>query len=251
MLKPFVFLDYFNAPVQAGFGFGMHPHSGIATLTWQPACDVRYQDTTGQSGVLRAGGLEWMNSGGGAWHQGQFDTDGHALGFQLWVSMPAVIEDGPAQGLYIPPEEVPAHVWDSGKLQVLLGQWHLDGQVLSSAIPSHQDMHYGVLTLSAGATWVWHPPSQHDVCWVFPFEGLCQVQDQTQSQGLLVMGAGDRVSLRAGAQGARILLGSAKQHPHALVTGPYSVHTNQHSLASSMQRIEAMGKTLALPSAQK
>ncbi|WP_370694565.1 pirin family protein, partial [Klebsiella pneumoniae] len=69
-LKPFIFLDFFDAEIEPGFGFGMHPHSGIATLTWQPGSDVAYQDTTGQRGILRAGGLEWMNAGGGAWHQG-------------------------------------------------------------------------------------------------------------------------------------------------------------------------------------
>jgi redox-sensitive bicupin YhaK (pirin superfamily) len=55
-LKPFIFLDYFNARIEPGFGFPMHPHSGIATLTWQPDTDVEYEDTTGQKGVLKAGG---------------------------------------------------------------------------------------------------------------------------------------------------------------------------------------------------
>ena len=32
-LKPFVFLDLFETDPQAFSGFGMHPHSGIATLT--------------------------------------------------------------------------------------------------------------------------------------------------------------------------------------------------------------------------
>lgn len=65
-IKPFIFLDFFDAPVQHGFGFGMHPHAGIATLTWQPGCDVAYEDTTDQLGVLKAGGLEWMNAVSGA-----------------------------------------------------------------------------------------------------------------------------------------------------------------------------------------
>ena len=57
-LKPFIFLDFFSAPVTKGFGFPMHPHSGIATLTWQPDCDIRYEDTLGSDGVLPAGGLD-------------------------------------------------------------------------------------------------------------------------------------------------------------------------------------------------
>jgi redox-sensitive bicupin YhaK (pirin superfamily) len=105
-LKPFIFLDFFSAEITPGFGFPMHPHSGIATLTWQPGCDVQYQDTTGQRGLLKAGGLEWMNSGGGAWHQGTLMGQGHATGFQLWVPMPPGIEDGPSAGQYVAPQDV-------------------------------------------------------------------------------------------------------------------------------------------------
>ena len=32
----------------------MHPHSGIATLTWLIEGDTLYEDTTGEQGVLRA-----------------------------------------------------------------------------------------------------------------------------------------------------------------------------------------------------
>ena len=35
LLKPFVFLDYLEAPGGGGPNFGFHPHSGIATLTRQ------------------------------------------------------------------------------------------------------------------------------------------------------------------------------------------------------------------------
>ena len=120
-LKPFIFLDFFNAPVQRGFGFGMHPHSGIATLTWQPGSDVRYQDTTGKNGVLKAGGLEWMNAGGGAWHQGSFDTEWLATGFQLWVPMPPDVEDGESFCQYVPPSEVPKVAIEGGGVDPIAG----------------------------------------------------------------------------------------------------------------------------------
>jgi redox-sensitive bicupin YhaK (pirin superfamily) len=105
-LKPFIFLDFFDAEIEPGFGFGMHPHSGIATLTWQPGTDVRYSDTTGQNGILKAGGLEWMNAGGGAWHQGSLMGSGRVTGFQLWVAMPPGVEDSASFGQYIPPADV-------------------------------------------------------------------------------------------------------------------------------------------------
>jgi redox-sensitive bicupin YhaK (pirin superfamily) len=69
-IKPFVFLDQIKSEVRPGMGFPFHPHSGIATLTYVRDADVTYEDPTRKSGVLRAGGLEWMMSGGGVWHRG-------------------------------------------------------------------------------------------------------------------------------------------------------------------------------------
>ena len=51
-------------------GFGWHPHSGIATLTYLWEGSVRYEDTTGAAGFLPAGGVEWFKAAGGAWHGG-------------------------------------------------------------------------------------------------------------------------------------------------------------------------------------
>ena len=55
-LKPFVFLDYFESEPGAFGGFGMHPHSGIATLTWLLEGASNYEDSSGESGELVAGG---------------------------------------------------------------------------------------------------------------------------------------------------------------------------------------------------
>ena len=61
LLKPFVFLDLFVMdgkmalpPIEMGW----HPHSGIATVSVIVEGAVRYAETTGQEGVLPAGGVE-------------------------------------------------------------------------------------------------------------------------------------------------------------------------------------------------
>src|ERR1700676_3532996 len=66
ILKPFVFLDLFDNHGVPFEGFGLHPHSGIATLTYLAEGSVSYEDTTGATGVLPAGGVEWMRGGGSA-----------------------------------------------------------------------------------------------------------------------------------------------------------------------------------------
>src|SRR2546425_5728743 len=76
VLKPFVFLDLFDTQGNPFSGFGLHPHSGIATLTYVAEGSVSYQDTNGARGSLLAGGVEWMRAGGGVWHGGGTDEQG-------------------------------------------------------------------------------------------------------------------------------------------------------------------------------
>ena len=99
-LKPFVFLDLFDAEDSSLSGFGWHPHSGIATLTYLWEGSVRYEDTTGAAGFFPAGGVEWFKAAGGAWHGGGAGNAGRSRGFQLWLALPPDQELGPAESIY-------------------------------------------------------------------------------------------------------------------------------------------------------
>src|SRR3979409_2540728 len=70
LLKPFVFLDLFDTQGKPFTGLGLHPHSGIAPLASVAAGSVSDEDTNGATGLLLAGGVEWMQAGGGVWHGG-------------------------------------------------------------------------------------------------------------------------------------------------------------------------------------
>src|SRR5258707_10788541 len=84
LLKPFVFLDLFDMDGASFGGMGLHPHSGIATLTYVLEGGVKYEDTNGATGLVPAGGIEWMQAGGGVWHGGGVEESGRTRGFQLW-----------------------------------------------------------------------------------------------------------------------------------------------------------------------
>src|SRR6266852_5521503 len=109
LLKPFVFLDLFDTQGKPNpfAGFGLHPHSGIATLTYVAEGSVRYEDTNGATGLLPAGGLEWMRAGGGVWHGGGSGEPGRTRGFQLWIALPPELELGPSESIYLSPEVIP------------------------------------------------------------------------------------------------------------------------------------------------
>jgi redox-sensitive bicupin YhaK (pirin superfamily) len=239
-LKPFIFLDYFNAEIEPGFGFPMHPHSGIATLTWQPGCDVRYQDTTGKNGTLKAGGLEWMNAGGGAWHQGMLQGKGKVTGFQLWVALPPVVEDGISFGQYVPPEEVPVVSIPGGEVNVFLGSFI----EVSSPITSHQDMNYYVISLDRGQAWRYKPPVAHDVGFAFCFDGNGLIQGENTSFELIIFEGGGDIEISTKSDSIKVLLGTARKHPYPLILGTSSVHTNTISLKNSLERIRKIGTNL-------
>jgi redox-sensitive bicupin YhaK (pirin superfamily) len=243
-LKPFIFLDFFDAEIEPGFGFGMHPHSGIATLTWQPGTDVRYSDTTGQNGVLKAGGLEWMNAGGGAWHQGSLMGSGRVTGFQLWVAMPPGVEDGASFGQYIPPADVALTPIPGGTLRVLLGEYGAGHDRVVSPIQSHQDMTYLVVSLSPGQSWTFTPPAAHSTAFAFVFSGAAKVQGEEGGKTLMVLGDAGDIAVETADQPAEVLIGTAAPHLHPLVMGPSSVHTNRASLDASIARIRKIGATL-------
>jgi len=84
LIKPFVFLDYFDADPAAAPKFGFHPHSGIATLTVILAGQAFYKETTGREGVIETGGVEWMRASSGVWHTGGMFGTERIKGFQLW-----------------------------------------------------------------------------------------------------------------------------------------------------------------------
>jgi redox-sensitive bicupin YhaK (pirin superfamily) len=222
----------------------MHPHSGIATLTWQPGSDVQYEDTTGQKGLLKAGGLEWMNAGGGAWHKATLMGHGRATGFQLWVPMPPGVEDGPSAGQYVAPQDVARMKIPGGEVLVLLGSLAVDPALspAESPIQSHQDMNYLVLDLEPEARWRYEPPAGHDVAWAFAFDGSPLVQGEQTRRELLTFeqGAGD-IEIAASDENVRVLLGTARRHERPLVLGPSSVHTSRESLARGLDRIREIG----------
>src|SRR6202022_3826428 len=63
ILKPFVFLDLFDTEGTALSVLGLHPPSGISTLTYMIEGSVRYEDTSGATGILSEGGVEFFKAG--------------------------------------------------------------------------------------------------------------------------------------------------------------------------------------------
>ena len=91
-LDPFLLLDFFESdnPDDYIAGFPSHPHRGFETVTYLLAGKMRHGDSAGHSGVIEAGGIQWMTAGRGIIHSEMPEQEnGRLAGFQLWVNLPA------------------------------------------------------------------------------------------------------------------------------------------------------------------
>jgi len=232
LLKPFVFLDLFDTQGKPFTGFGLHPHSGIATLTYVAEGSVSYEDTNGATGLLPAGGLEWMRAGGGVWHGGGAGEPVRTRGFQLWVALPPELELGPSESVYLGPERIP----NDGPARVLLGNYG----TATSAIKAPSSMNYLAVRLKAGERWSYQPPTEHTVLWTAVGMGAVLVPDELQ-QGDLMAFSPSSAAIEFEAQfDAEFVLGSAVPHDRDLILGSHSVHTSTAALREAEARISAI-----------
>lgn len=238
IVKPFVFLDYFETEGFAGRGFPAHPHSGLATHTTLIRGTFDYGDSTGKSGTLSSGNVEWMQAGGGVWHWSSPRPSEPVRGYQLWVALPASLEHAPAVSHYIATEQIQSN----GNVRVLLGTY---GE-LASPIPYHEPITYLHVTLNDGERWTFSPNSGHNVAWLAVNKGALRTND-TRLEDEMVVFAEGQAAIEVEAIGSTdFVIGSAKKHPHPLVCGYYSVHTSDEALVRGEQHIDVLGKTPAV-----
>ncbi|HEY4041957.1 MAG TPA: pirin family protein [Rhodopila sp.] len=235
-LKPFVFLDLFDNRGKAFPTFGLHPHSGLATLTYLAEGSVSYEDTTGATGVLRASGIEWMRAGKGVWHGGGAQDPGRTRGFQLWIALPPHLELGPSESVYQATADIP----ESGPARVLLGEY----DSAKSAIPAPSPVNYLAVVLTPGERWHYQPPTGHSVLWSAIGKGRLRAPDALEHGEIVVFEPGEAAVEFVAVEDTEFVIGSAVPHPHDLVLGYYSVHTSVAALRAGEAQIEAIRQSL-------
>lgn len=236
LLKPFVFLDRIELRSDGPMQMGWHPHSGIATVSYLFEGAASYEESNGSRGVIPAGGVEWMRAGGGVWHTGGSAGAGALRGYQLWVALPAALENGPAESRYLAPAEVPV----VGPARVILGRL---GEA-RSPVPSPEGMTYLAVSLAAGERWTYRPPADHAVAFVAVHTGALVAPEPVAQGELAVFAEGDgALHLEAGVA-TDLIVGSAVKHPHALALGRYSVHTSPAALRVGEAGIVRLGREL-------
>ncbi len=226
-IDPFVLLDHFGSDNPDDFiaGFPLHPHRGIETVTYMLAGRIRHRDSTGHSGTIEAGDVQWMCAGRGIMHEEMPEVaEGKLDGFQLWVNLPAKDKMKAAEYQEFPAHSITSFEHHGHQIRLISGELlgrHGSVQHISKA-PTYAD-----IQLNSGELTIQLPQSHQ--AFIYVFEGELEViskkHELMQAPELAILSTGTRLQIRTPAQ-ARLLLLSGEPNKEPIArSGPFVMNT--------------------------
>jgi redox-sensitive bicupin YhaK (pirin superfamily) len=235
MVGPFIFFDQMG-PAEflptRGLDVRPHPHVGLATVSYLFRGRMHHRDSLGTDAWIEPGAVNWMVAGHGITHSERTDDATQVdpmpfFGIQTWVALPKDHEDRPPAFEHAPAAALPLLEGEGKDVRLILGSaWGASAPVVTAS-----EMFYADAVLAPGAAIPL--PEEHEDRGAYVVEGAVEVAGQVFEAGrMMVFRPGDRVSLKAGGQGARLMLLGG-----ATLEGPRYIWWN--FVASSKERIEA------------
>jgi redox-sensitive bicupin YhaK (pirin superfamily) len=234
MVGPFIFFDQMGpGEFLAGWGLDVrpHPHIGLSTVTYLFEGEILHRDSLGSAQPIRPGDVNWMTAGRGIAHSERTDPvlrirDNRLFGIQSWVALPKPLEEAEAAFVHHPSATLPVVEENGARLRLVAGT----GWGLTAPVATASPLFYADAALSPGAALPL--PDGHEERGAYVVGGMVEVAGTRFEAGrMLLFRAGDRLALRAGPEGARLLLLGG-----AVMDGPRFIFWN--FVSSSRERIE-------------
>lgn len=234
MVGPFIFFDQMG-PAEFVTGKGIdvrpHPHIGLATVTYLHRGAIHHRDSLGTDQWIEPGAMNLMVAGHGITHSERMDGEAvtkpqSLFGIQSWIALPKGAEDREAAFIHAPKADLPMLEGEGKQVRLIMGDAY--GERAPVETPSEMFYLDAVLEPGAGLPL----PDNHEDRGAYVLEGNVEIAGETYDEGrMMVFRPGDRVSMRAGPQGARVmLLGGATMEGARYIWWNF--------VASSKERIE-------------
>lgn len=115
---------------QKELGVGPHPHRGFSPVTIIYKGALHHRDSLGNSSIVKAGGVQWMNAGKGITHSERpskelAEQGGEFEVIQFWINTPAQYKMEPAKYYPLEKEGIPTVALDDkgSLIQVVAGEY--------------------------------------------------------------------------------------------------------------------------------
>ncbi len=232
-LDPFLMLDHFasNDPDDYVAGFPDHPHRGFITLTYMLDGHMLHQDSMGNRGDLRSGGVQWMKAASGVIHSEMpQQVNGLMRGFQLWINLPAREKMSAPEYQEFAAAKIP-HLDGAGvSVRIISGEY---GGKQGPIHDPNTHLQYFDIALSADAGFT-HTLAPEATAFLYVFEGTLAVgAHHVPTHAFVELDRGDTVKLRANDQGARAILVAGLPLKEPIVQyGPFVMNTEEEIRAA-------------------
>ncbi len=224
---PFLMLDAFDSadPKDYLAGFPWHPHRGIETVTYLIEGEIEHGDSMGNQGSINDGCCQWMTGGSGIIHQEMPQASKLMLGTQLWINLPK--KDKMADPAYrdIREHQIPVVKAQGSEVRIISGFYESTSGPLQG---DYVKTLYLDIKLEPNATWNLSLNPENTL-FIYIVRGSVHTGNQEVPYHRAVLfGEGDTLSMKAGLEGARIFLYSAKPLGEPIAwAGPIVMNTRE------------------------
>jgi redox-sensitive bicupin YhaK (pirin superfamily) len=209
LTRPFVLLNYAEAARRSRPLFGIHPPSGITTLTVVLNGQLSFEDAAGKQGKVAAAGFAWMKAGSVIWHEGGDAASEPLRVFHLWVEQPGVQGKRVTTSEHITADEVE----EDGPVRVVLGEF---GRARSRVRHAPPDLNVFHVHLKDRQDFRYAAPDGHNLTWLAVDRGSLQLQEGARvlwEQIALFVDSAGVIEVQADGD-TSFVLGSARRRAH-------------------------------------
>ena len=209
MVGPFIFFDQMGPAefiTEGGIDVRPHPHIGLGTVTYLYDGEFEHRDSLGTHQMIYPGEVNWMVAGRGVTHSERTSDETRAkrnrlFGIQTWIALPSDREDMAPDFEHHKEQSLPLINDGGATARLILGSAYGE----TSPVTMQSETFYLDVVLEAGASFPL--PDDHEDRGIYVTEGSIEVAgDDFEAGRMMVFRPGDRISAKAGAEGARLML---------------------------------------------
>ncbi len=234
-ISPFLMLD-FNAefdfgPSERMRGVDVHPHKGFETVTIAYKGSVAHHDSTGNSGIINPGDVQWMTAGAGIlhkeYHEKEFSKRGGPFEMvQLWVNLPKkdksttphyqAITGGEMGKVQLP--------GDAGVVNVIAGEFN----EVKGPASTYSPVNLFDIKLKKGGTVSFGTPAAHNTA-MLVINGNVEVNGEKAAEHsfILFRNEGEEISISAAEDSVLLLLSGEPINEPIASYGPFVMNTQE------------------------
>ena len=214
---PFLLIHHWYNNISGGrmqkeLGVGPHPHRGFSPVTIIYKGALHHRDSLGNSSIVEAGGVQWMNAGKGITHSERpskelAEQGGEFEVIQFWINTPAKHKMEAAKYYPLEKEDIPTVVLDDkgSEMHLIAGEY----DAVSGPAKSQSDMLVANLFIKSDSeVRVQTTPDFHTIA--YQLNGKTEINDKK---------IGDKTMVEFSNEGSELVIKSLEDSRILLLSG--------------------------------